>query len=118
MLFEARTRCSSDRGAPNRLQFPNQENWARLPRGETPEAEPCKMSVLGQIRSASASVVEGLCVCQVTGASHGSETSGRGAVGLGPVVLGGVREESQERGMGWIMKGLVWHTWAWRSLSK
>ena len=76
------------------------------------------MSVFGQIRSASSSVVEGLCVCQVTGASHGLETSGRGAVGLDQDVLGGVREEAQERGMGWTMKGLVWHTWAWRSLSK
>ena len=74
------------------------------------------MSVLGQIRSASASVGEGLCVCQVTGASYGLETSGRGAVGLDQDVPGGVREESQERGMGWTMKGLVCHTWAWGSL--
>ena len=76
------------------------------------------MSVLGQIRSASASVGEGLCVCQVTGASHGLETSGRGAVGLDQDVPGGVREESQERGMGWTMKGLVCHTWARGPLSK
>lgn len=76
------------------------------------------MSVLGQMRQASASAVEGLCVCQVTEASHGLETSGKGAVGLDQDVLGGVREESQERGIGWTMKGLVCHTWAWGSLSK
>ena len=55
---------------------------------------------------------------KVTEASHSLETSGSGAVGLDQGVLGEVREESQERGKGWTMKGLVCHTWAWGSLSK
>lgn len=55
---------------------------------------------------------------KVTGASHSLEASGSGAVGLDQGVLGEVREESQERGKGWTMKGPVCHTWAWGSLSK